>query len=334
MKRFLAFLLASAASAPALAQHSGHTPPAPPANPHAGHTMAPSPEPEAPGPPPSPHAGHTMPAAQAPTADPHAGHRMRISGADADLPPVTPPPPGALSGPTHAADQVYGAEPMATARNELRSTHGNMTFYRILIDRLEVGVRNGRDGYSWDAQGWFGGDLDRLWVKTEGEGEFGGDVERAEVQALWSHALDPWFNLQTGVRYDFRPDPERAYLVLGIQGLAPYWFEFGAAAFLSTKGDLSVRLEAEYDQRVTQRLILQPRVELDFSLQDVPELGIGSGLSAAEAGLRLRYEFVPEFAPYVGVQYERAFSGSADFARAAGREVGGWSLLAGVRAWF
>lgn len=394
MKRFLLFVLASSASVPALAQHSGHTPPAPPANPHAGHNMAPNPAPPSPTPPPpSPHAGHNPPAAQTPpadphaghamqtppprppdpaapdpatpvphaghampaaeqpasvpdphaghdmgaaqpAADPHAGHQMEMGGAEPAAPPVTPPPPGALSGPAYAADQVYGADRMAAAREELRSTHGTMTTYRVLIDRLEVGVRNGRDGYSWDAQGWFGTDLDRLWVKTEGEGEFGGGVERAEVQALWSHALDPWFNLQGGVRYDFRPDPERAYLVLGIQGLAPYWFEIDAAAFLSTKGDLSARVEAEYDQRITQRLILQPRVELDFSLQDVPELGIGSGLSTVEAGLRLRYEIVPEFAPYVGVQYERAFSGTADFARAAGRDVGGWSLLVGVRAWF
>jgi copper resistance protein B len=119
-----------------------------------------------------------------------------------------------------------------------------------------------------------------------------------------------------------------------VQGLAPYWFEVDAAAFLSTKGDLTARVEAEYDQRITQRLILQPRVEFDLAAQDVPELGIGSGLSTAELGARLRYEFKPQFAPYVGVEYERAFGDTADFRRAEGEDVGGWSFLIGLRAWF
>ncbi len=171
-------------------------------------------------------------------------------------------------------------------------------------------------------------------MKTEIEGDFGRSPEQAEIQALWSHAIDPWFNLQGGVRYDFRPDPERAHLVLGIEGLAPYWFEIDAAAFLSDKGDVTARLEVEYDQRLTQKLILQPRVEFDLSAQDAPEIGLGSGLSNAEAGLRLRYEFVPEFAPYIGVAYDRAFGGTADFRRADGDDVGGWSFLVGVRTWF
>ena len=147
-------------------------------------------------------------------------------------------------------------------------------------------------------------------------------LEQAEVQALYSRAINPWFNLQGGVRYDFQPNPERAHLVLGIQGLAPYWFEIDGALFLSNKGDLTARFEAEYDQRITQKLILQPSIEFDLAAQDVPELGIGAGLSTAEVGLRLRYEFVPEFAPYIGVEYERAFGNTADFARAAGEKAG------------
>jgi copper resistance protein B len=141
------------------------------------------------------------------------------------------------------------------------------------------------------------------------------------------------------MRYDFEPDPSRGYLVVGVQGLAPYWFEVDGALFLSNKGDLSGRVEVEYDQRITQRLILQPRVETEFAFQDVPEIGIGSGLSTAELGLRLRYEIFPArapavIAPYVGVQYERAFGDTADFRRAAGERVGGWSFIMGVRTWF
>jgi copper resistance protein B len=258
----------------------------------------------------------------------HSGH------AAAPAPPNLPPPQGAFTGPAHAADRLFGPAEMAQAREGLRGEHGDHRIGKVLFDRLEARIRNGRDGYVWDGQGWYGGDIDKLWVKTEGEGEFGGPVEQVEVQALWSHAIGPFFDLQAGVRYDIRPRPDRGHLVVGVQGLAPYWFEVDAAAFLSNEGDLTARLEAEYDQRITQQLILQPRVEFDLAAQAVPELGIGSGLSTAELGLRLRYELKPQLAPYIGVEYERAFGGTADFRRAEGEDVGAWSFLVGLRAWF
>lgn len=279
-----------------------------------------------------PHAGHDMEAM--PATDPHAGHAMPGNTAAMPAPPVAPPPPAAYSGPAHAADTVFDPIVMAEARAQLRDEHGSIEAYKILVDRLEAKIRDGRDGYAWDGEAWYGGDIDKLWIKSEGEGDFGKSPEAAEVQALWSHAIDPWFNLQAGVRYDFQPNPERSHLVLGVQGLAPYWFEVDGAMFLSDEGDLTARFEAEYDQRLTRKLILQPRVEFDLAAQDVPELDIGSGLSSAEAGLRLRYEFVPEFAPYIGVEYERAFGDTRDFRRAAGDDVGGFSLLVGVRTWF
>ena len=318
------------AQSPAADPHAGHRKPAPAAaDPHAGHDMPkPSPAPPAP----DPHAGHLMPPAQGAAADPHAGHDMGAAGGPE--PPVAQPPPEALSGPAHAADAVYGSQPMAEARNALRVEHGSMRTYRLLIDQLEAQVRKGRDGYGWNAEAWYGGDINRLWLKSEGEGRFGESPEHAEVQALFSHAIDPWWNLQAGVRHDFRPDPERTHLVLGIEGLAPYRFEIDAALFLSHKGDLTARFEAEYDQRLTGKLILQPRVELDLAAQKVPEIGIGGGLSEAEAGLRLRYELAPEFAPYVGVQYQRRFGETADFSRARGDDAGGWSFMVGARAWF
>jgi copper resistance protein B len=297
------------------------------ADPHAGHEMQGTQAQSA-----DPHAGHDMSGAPAGQSDPHAGHHMPAAGAPS--PPVSPPPPGALSGPAHAADTVFAPAQMAAAREDLRREHGDMIGYSFLVDRVETRIRDGRDGFEWDAQGWIGGDIDKFWVKTEGEGAFGEELESAEVQALWSHAIDPWFDLQLGVRHDFRPDPQRTHLVLGIQGLAPYWFEVDAAAFLSNKGDVTARIEAEYDQRITQSLILQPRVEFDLAAQDVAELGIGSGLSTASAGARLRYEFIPEFAPYIGVEYERAFGDTADFRRADGEKAGGWSFLVGLRTWF
>jgi copper resistance protein B len=266
-----------------------------------------------------------------PSADPHAGHDMSAAH---PAPPVAPPPPAAFSGPEHAADLTFAPTEMAAAREAIRKEHGEMTTAKLLVDQLEVKFRDGRDGYAWDGQAWYGGDIHKLWLKSEGEGEFGHGLEKAEVQALWSRAIDPWFDLQAGFRYDFRPNPERTYFVLGLQGLAPYWFEVDGAAFISNKGDVSARFEAEYDLRITQKLILQPRLEVDLALQDVPELGIGSGLSSGEIGARLRYEIRPEFAPYIGVEYERAFGGTARFRRAEGEDRGAFSLLVGLRTWF
>ncbi|HEX8580235.1 MAG TPA: copper resistance protein B [Allosphingosinicella sp.] len=306
MKRLI-LLLALGVSAPAMAQHQGH----------GGHAAEPAKKPD-------PHARHNMPA-----ADPHAGH-----GAPAPAPPVAPPPAAASSGPAYAADAVYGADAMAAAREEMRGEHGAMRFGKVLIDRLEYRAEDGGDGYAWDAQGWYGGDIHKLWLKSEGEGGFGEALEHGEAQALWSRAIDPWFDLQLGLRQDFGRGPERTHLVLGVQGLAPYWFEVDAAAFVSTKGDVTARVEAEYDLRITQKLILQPEAEVQFSLQDVPELRIGSGIATGEVGLRLRYEVKPQFAPYVGVEYQRGFGDTARFRRAGGEEAGGWSVLFGVRAWF
>ncbi len=316
------------------AGHAGHqNPPVPAAaDPHAGHKTSPAKVEN--------HQGHDMGAGS------HAGHDMSMpEGHDmttpmghsvaTPAPPRAPAPPQATNGARFAADTSYDQRSMARSREELRREHGDMNISKLTIDQLEAVIRNGRAGYAWeDAQFTYGGDINKLWLKSEGEVERGGRVEHAEVQALWSRSISPWWDLQAGLRYDIRPKPDRGYLVLGIQGLAPYWFEVDAAAFVSNKGDVTARLETEYDQRITQKLILQPRAELEFSAQDIPELDTGSGLTSAEAGLRLRYEFVPEFAPYVGVQYERALGETADYRRADGEDVGGWSVLLGVRAWF
>lgn len=233
----------------------------------------------------------------------------------------------------HAADRIYPADRMERARKALVNESRFSTF-TVMVDQLEYRAVGGRGGYGWEGDAWYGGDTDRLAITTEGEGEFGQAPEQAELRAAWRHALDPWWNLELGVRHDFRPEPERSYAVIGIEGLAPYWFEVEGQLFLSIKGDVHARAEASYDQRITQRLILQPRIELNAAFQDVPELGIVAGLENIELGARLRYEIAPQFAPYVGVHWESKLGGTADRARAVGDRASGLSAVFGIRAWF
>lgn len=305
---------------PAMAQDHQHMDHGamPPADPHAGH--------EAAGEDHSTHQQHD--AAATPAPDPHAAHARPTPGAA--IPQGTAPPPPA----DHAADAFYDPAAMARSRDLMRRENGGMTFSRWMLDRLEYRTVRGADGYHWEGEGWIGGDINRLAVKTGGEGDLGGPLESAEIQALFSRAIGPWFNLEAGVRHDIRPRPQRSYAVIGIDGLAPYFFEVSAQAFLSDKGDAHLRLEGSYDQRITQRLILQPAAEANIAAQDVPELGIGSGLSDIELGLRLRYELAREFAPYVGVNWERKLGGTARLARAAREDASVTSFVAGLRFWF
>ena len=283
------------------------------------------------------HEGHTEEPAKAPapfklpdmTGAPQMDHSAHQVG---DLP-SGPPPAEAFEGPQHAADAIFGAEAMATARAENHATHGEMKTGTVMVERLEARVADGHDAFLWDVQGWYGGDIDKFVFKSEGEGEFGGSVEDAELQALWGHAIGPFFDLQAGVRLDVEPET-RSHLVLGVQGLAPYMWHVDAAAFLSDRGDITARVEGEYDWKLTQRLILQPRAELELSAQDIPEREIGAGLTKLETGVRLRYEFAREFAPYVGVGYEAKLGETADIARLAGEDTDGIALLLGLRAWF
>jgi copper resistance protein B len=247
--------------------------------------------------------------------------------------PEGPPPAAAGSGPPRAADPIWGAEAMRASRKALRVENGGMRYFWFQGDRAEYRARDGHDGYLWDVQGYYGGDIDKFWFKSEGEGSFGEKPESAEVQALWSHAIGPWWDLQAGVRQDLT-GPERTHAVIGVQGLAPYLFEVDAAAFLSTRGDLTASVEAELDQRVTQRLILQPRAEVSLSAQDVPELGIGAGVDSVELGMRLRYEVAREFAPYIGVEQEWKLGRSADYARISGEDPSVTNYVIGVRFWF
>ncbi|MFP5456866.1 MAG: copper resistance protein B [Alphaproteobacteria bacterium] len=300
--------------------HAGHTMPT--TDPHAGHQMqADNPHAGHGAAMDDPHAGHSMPA-----SDPHAGHGQPPAVSAIGNAPAPQPPTD------RAADRFFPAATMAVARAALLREHGGMTVNQLMIDIAEARPGKGADSYAWNGEAWIGGDIDRLALKSEGEGS--GTLGQAEVQALWSHALDAYWNFQLGVRQDIRPRPGRSYAVIGVEGLAPYWFEVDANIFLSNKGDLSARIEAYYDQRLTQRLILQPRVGLDFAFSDDKRTGVGSGLGSAEAGVRLRYEFSRRFAPYVGLVHERRFGETGRLAIASGESRRGTRAVLGLRAWF
>lgn len=231
------------------------------------------------------------------------------------------------------ADAIWGADEMADARQHARHEMGGMRTFFVMADRFEF-QSGSEERLLWDFQGWYGGDINKFWLKSEGEYLTDeSELEDAEWQALWSRAISAYWNLQTGVRYDFEPSG-LAHGVVGFQGLAPYWWEIDAAAFVSQDGDLTARVEAEYDLLLTQRLVLQPRAELNLSASDVPERGLGSGITNMAIGLRLRYEVVREFAPYVGLEWQRSFGETADWVEADGGTDSDWVWVIGLRAWF
>ena len=204
-------------------------------------------------------------------------------------------------------------------------------YHFLQADRFEYATSD--QHLVWDAQGWLGDDYHKLWVKSEGDYE-DASIGEGEVQLLYSRAWTAFFDWQFGLRHDFEPSPTRNHLVIGAQGLAPQWFEIDSALFLSDDGDLSARVEAEYDLLLTQRLVLQPRLEIEIAASSVPELGIGSGVTEAEIGLRLRYEWRRKVAPYIGIEWQRYFGGTADFAESAGFDREEVTFLVGLRLWY
>lgn len=324
MKRFL-LLLVAGLPAQAIAQsHDMH-------GDHSGHQMSPESQPDTVAEDPPEHDHAPMDHSRIDHAA--MGHAMRGDAVQSETPALpTATPPAAFSGPVRAADTIWGSDAMRDSRTEFYRENGGMRFGQFLAERLEARLGD-EDGYLWDIQGFYGSDLDRLTIKSEGESPFQGDIEDAEIQALWSHAIGPWFDVQAGIKQDLQSGG-RTHGVLGVQGLAPYNIETDAALFLSDKGELTARIEAEYDQKITQDLILQPRTELALSAQDIPEQQLGSGVTGIEAGLRLRYRIAPEFAPYIGYDFSWKFGDTKRFTHASGGDASTGALVIGIRTWF
>lgn len=267
------------------------------------------------------HAGHYMDAMPA-TEDAsmqsmdHAAMTMAPTDPRTPVPPVTEADRAAAAPPTHA-----------------HSVGDNAIHSYTLLNRLEGWNADSGAGFGWEGQGWVGTDLNRLWWRSEGERN-DGSTESASLEMLYGRSVSTWWDVVAGVRHDFKPGDDQSFAVIGVQGLAPQKFEVQATAYFGERGQTAARFEAEYELLVTNRLILQPLLEVDLYGKSDPTRGIGSGLSTAEAGLRLRYEFTRRFAPYIGVVYERAFGNTADLRREAFERTDDTQVVVGLRIWF
>ena len=271
--------------------------------------------------PPKPAAADPKPGAAAeqtpkPPAVDHSQHRTSTS----ELPPFIPPV-------TEEARKAAFPDVAGHAVHD-RALHSF-----VLFDQLEWQAVAAGAGVAVDTKGWVGGDRDRLWFRAEADTE-GDEVGEAAAHLLYGRQVSRWWDVVGGVRQDVRPGPARTWAAFGIQGLAPYWFEVELTGYAGAGGRTHLRGEVEYELLLTNRLVLQPRVEVDAFGKADPERGIGAGLSTMDAGFRLRYEFRRELAPYVGVVWKKAFGKTAEFADAAGERSGGARFVAGVRLWF
>jgi copper resistance protein B len=260
----------------------------------------------------------------------------------------TPPSPSTAPSPTRTAPLTPITAPDHVPPDPPQQTMGDMTykemvsmmqmddthrFGKVMLDQFEW--RDAREGASgaWDAQGWYGGDYSKLWIKTEGE-RVAGLTHNATVDVLFDRVVGRWWDAQGGLRQDFGRGPARTWLALGLQGLAPYWLDAEATFYVGGEGRTAMRLKADYDLLLTQRLILQPHGEVNIYSKSDAQRQLGSGLSDLELSLRLRYEVLREFAPYLGVGWFKKFGTTAAMARAAGEGSDEVQLVAGLHMWF
>ena len=269
---------------------------------------------------------HATLAPQASNADPHAAHDPH-AGHAASPSPAASLPREPIPVPTEAD--------RAAAFPHLHEGHAHGTSINSLVrfNRFEAWDADPGTGQAWEGSAWIGGDTQRLWLRSEGEREHG-RTTAADIEVLYGRGISAWWDVVAGIRHDFAPGPSQDWAAIGVQGMAPYKFEVSATAYIGERGHSALAAEAEYELLLTNRLVLQPVLELELRGQDDPVRGIGSGLSSAEAGLRLRYEITRRFAPYLGVVHERTFGGTADYRRDEGEATRETRWVAGVRWWF
>jgi copper resistance protein B len=259
-------------------------------------------------------------------ADPHAGHGDAAGDGMASDAPAGARDPNAYAdgiGLTTGPYLLPGVAPPHMADQH--------SFAGLLLDRFEWVEADDNFG-AYDAMAWVGGTYKKLVVKSEGD-YADGELDESSTDLLYSRAVSSYWDAQGGLRYDTGPGPNRTWLALGTQGLAPYWFELDATAYLGEGGRTGLKLQAEYELLFTQRLVLQPRAELEIYSKNDPKTATGSGLSNATAGLRLRYEVSRQFAPYLGIEWAKNFGNTADYVRAEGGVSSEVRYVAGIRIW-
>jgi len=280
--------------------HGDHAAPAAPADPHAGHWPAPPADGAAPH---AAHAGHGQHEANAVQVPREPIPGLTRDDLAAAFPPLQP----------HAMEHAPGFNSL------------------VLFDQLEAWNNAHGSGQAWAAKGWFGGDIDRLWLRSEGE-RMDGRLDAWSLDALYGHAISPWWDAVAGVRHDGGSTPGLTRAAIGVQGLAPYKFEFAATAYLGGPRRAELVVETEYSLLLSNRLILQPTFEARLAAEDDRRRGVGNGPGQVETGLRLRYEINRRLAPYIGFVHERRFGASVDPHDGEGTRDSRW--VAGVRFWF
>lgn len=244
----------------------------------------------------------------------------------------------ARSGPQAGkAIRKYADVPLESAHSNFgrQPVHDDELFYTFKADRFEYQAKDGEDTMLWDIQAWAGTDYNKIYIKSEGAWLTDKEkFEEVDVELLYSRNISTFWDLQAGLRHDVEPDPERTFAAFGFQGLAPYWFEVDATAYVSEDGDVSAGIEAEYELLLTQRLILQPRFETAIAVQEVKKYGVGQGINDITLGLRIRYEIHRQFAPYAGISWSRKLGETEDLARDEGEDREVTRYVTGVRFWF
>lgn len=267
----------------------------------------------------------TVAAAQSSSStDPHAGHAQPAPQAVPNRPEELPAFIPRLTDEDRTA---------AFPDLEGHPAHDRAIHSFVLFDQLEFLANGDEQEIALDTKGWIGRDRDRVWFRAEGDGD-DERVGEAQVHVLYGRQVSRWWDLVSGIRQDFRPGPAQTWAAVGIQGLAPYWFEVEATGYVGADGRTHARLELEYELLLTNRLIAQPLAEIELFGKSDPERGIGGGLSSTDLGLRVRYEFKRELAPYAGVVWRNKWGKTADFAKAAGEGTGGARFVTGLRLWF
>jgi copper resistance protein B len=249
--------------------------------------------------------------------------QMRQSESSVRIEPITPIP------------AITDADRLAAfPKVDKHAMHGGSAIHSmVLVDQFEVWEASPSLGLAWDTVAWIGTDTKRLWLRSEGT-NVDARLESATLEVLAGHSTAPWWDVVVGVRHDFGASQPQNFFAIGVMGLSPYKFEADLTAYVGEGGQSAVRIQFEYEALFTNRLILQPKLEVNFYGKDDAVRGIGSGLSNTAFGLRLRYEVSRKFAPYIGVSWEQTYGQSADYMHNVGELSHGMNVLAGIRVWF